>query len=150
MELARRKAAWIVPSIAEEEAVVIGSDTVVSVDGIILGKPTDTEDAKAMLRSLSGRAHEVYTGVSLAIKNASGTDYRTFYTCSQVCVMELSEAEIDAYVATGTCMDKAGAYGIQGEFGKFIEAFHGDYFTIVGLPMNELYKKLKENNIILV
>lgn len=134
----------------EENVLVIGSDTVVAVEGEILGKPSDEADAMRMIRLLSGRHHEVFTGVTLAFIEESKLRIDTFYTVSKVFVMEMSEEEIRSYVALGTCYDKAGAYAIQEEFGKYIERFEGDYYTIIGLPMNELYKKLKENNIILV
>ncbi len=130
--------------------LIIGSDTVVAVLDEILGKPSDREDAMRMIRLLSGRYHEVYTGVTLVMKDGSDTRIDTFYTVSKVFVMAMSEEEIASYVDLGTCYDKAGAYAIQEEFGKYIERFEGDYYTIIGLPMNELYKKLKENDIILV
>ncbi len=130
--------------------LIIGSDTVVAVEGEILGKPSDKEDALRMIRLLSGRHHEVYTGVTLVFKEGSETRIETFYTVSKVFVMAMSDEEIESYVDLGTCYDKAGAYAIQEEFGKYIERFEGDYYTIIGLPMNELYKKLKENDIILV
>ncbi len=149
-ELSYRKASWVIPQITEENAVIIGADTVVAIDDKILGKPIDFEDAKRMLRLLSGRSHEVYTGVTIGRKFGRNTDYQIFVKCSRVHVMALSEQEISAYVTKGSCLDKAGAYGIQGEFGKYIEGFEGDYYNIVGLPMNELYKKLKENNLIFV
>ena len=114
--------------------LVIGADTVVELDGRILGKPADAAAAAEMLRQLSGKRHRVHTGLAV-LKN--GTEIVDAVE-STVCFRELSEAEIAGYVATGEPLDKAGAYAIQGKASLFIEGIEGDYFNIVGLPLYRL------------
>lgn len=131
---------------ASPDDVVIAADTVVVADGEILGKPHDAADAKRMLRALSGRSHWVYTGVTVSrdgsiLSDAEGTQVR-FRT--------LTDAEIDAYIATGEPMDKAGAYGIQGRAALFAEGIDGDYFNVVGLPLCRLGEMLKELGVALM
>ena len=130
----------------KEDILVIGSDTVVSVDGEILGKPTDREDAVRMLSMLSGRSHEVYTGVTLLyFCQATGqVTVKCFYEMTKVNFYEMSEAEIAAYVDSRDPMDKAGAYGIQGYCARYIRGIEGDYNTVVGLPVGRLYQEGKE------
>ena len=128
------------------DAVVIGADTVVAVDGKILGKPKDREDAARMLRLLSGRTHEVYTGVT--VLSPQGEDVRAEKTA--VRFKPLSEREIAAYIATGEPMDKAGAYGAQGIASLLIEGMEGDYFNVVGLPLCTLGKMLEKLGVILL
>ncbi|MGI6079525.1 MAG: Maf family protein [Candidatus Avilachnospira sp.] len=118
---------------------VIGADTIVLYAGKILGKPSDKEEAKSMLRLLSGRKHEVITGVSIISEKKS----LSFSESCEVEFYELSDEEIDAYIATGEPMDKAGAYGIQGDGALLVKAIHGDYYTVMGLPIAELSRKLK-------
>lgn len=118
--------------------IVIGADTVVAVDGRILGKPSDRLQAAEMLRSLSGRYHSVFTGVTI-IKPEKTV---TFSVETRVKFFDLSEAEINNYTATGECDDKAGAYGIQGKGSLFVEKIDGDYFNVVGLPISKLNKYL--------
>lgn len=118
--------------------IVIGADTVVSVDGRILGKPIDEKDAFDMLKRLSGREHTVYTGVTLA----KGEEISTFSVATKVYFYELSDEEILEYIKSGEPMDKAGAYGIQGKGSVFIEKIDGDYFNVVGLPVSRLKKEL--------
>ncbi len=123
---------------AHPEALVIGADTVVEVDGLILGKPHDEADARRMLRLLSGREHRVYTGVSLVrygVYPTVGSYSDTRMAMTRVFFRELTDAEIDSYVATGEPMDKAGAYGYQGRAGLYVERIEGDYYNVVGLPM---------------
>ncbi len=138
--------------IAEKTAdgLIIGSDTVVAIDGKILGKPASREEAIEMIRSLSGRTHEVYTGVTL-IERANGRTVRTetFSEKADVKVMTLSEDEIEGYVDRGESMDKAGAYGIQGYFSVFIEEIKGEYATVLGLPVAGLYRRLRSKGGIL-
>jgi nucleoside triphosphate pyrophosphatase len=110
---------------------VLGADTTVTLDGAILGKPADAEDAARMLRLLSGRTHRVITGV--ALKAAQGTEVAAEVTA--VRFLTLSEEEIAAYVATGEPMDKAGGYGIQGRAARWIPRIEGCYFNVVGLPL---------------
>lgn len=122
---------------------VIGADTVVALDGVILGKPLDQADAARMLRMLSGRSHHVYTGVTLHGMADGKECIRTFSEESTVHVDPLTEEEIAGYIASGEPMDKAGAYGIQGAFMKFVRGIEGDYFNIVGLPVRRVYRELK-------
>lgn len=126
---------------ADSDLLVIGSDTVVYNDGKVLGKPADEEDAKKMIRSLAGKKHQVYTGVCL-IKNFKDTSVKTFSVKTDVYVDDISDKEIELYVATGDPLDKAGSYGIQGVFSKHIRKIDGDYFNVVGLPVNEIYRQL--------
>ncbi len=149
-ELSFRKAKQVVENLMEDVAAVIGSDTVVAKENHILGKPVDREHARKMIQLLSGGEHQVHTGVTIAIRDKGTLWFETFSTVSRVYVMEMSDEEIEDYLSEEEYADKAGAYAIQGRFGRFIEGFSGDYYTVVGLPMNELYKKLKEKEIILV
>lgn len=112
---------------------VIGSDTVVVLDGEIFGKPKNTDDAKTMLRRLSGRKHFVYTGVAVAEK---GT-VRSFVQKTEVEFYELSDETIESYVETSEPMDKAGAYGIQGKGSVLVKGIVGDYFNVMGFPVAE-------------
>ena len=126
------------------QIVVIGADTVVACDGQILGKPRDREDAERMLDMLSGRVHHVYTGVTLC-GIADGKEKEiTFSEESAVHVAKLSREEIWSYIDSCEPMDKAGAYGIQGSFMKYVTGIEGDYFNIVGLPVCHLYQALKQ------
>jgi len=133
--LARGKAA----AVSRDGAAVIGADTEVFLDGRILGKPREAEEAKAMLRRLSGRAHDVFTGVAVGYgrKVASGVE-RT-----RVKFRPLTDETIAAYVATGEPMDKAGAYGIQGYGAVLVERIDGDYFTVMGLGLGLLTELLR-------
>ena len=135
----------------ENELLVIGADTIVYNDGKVLGKPKDEEDAKKMIRSLAGKKHQVYTGVCLISNGkvdsdeASGMDdlvVQKFYSKTDVYVDDITDKEIADYVATGDPLDKAGSYGIQGVFSKHIRKIDGDYFNVVGLPVNETYRHL--------
>lgn len=137
MELARRKAHAV--SARFPDKVVLGADTVVVLDGRVLGKPTDENDAFRMLSALSGRKHEVITGVALCYN----TDCRTFYRQATVEFSPLTSTEIREYIATGEPMDKAGSYGIQEQGARFVRHIDGDYFAIVGLPVHDLYQQLK-------
>ncbi|RIW37771.1 septum formation inhibitor Maf [Bacillus salacetis] len=138
MELAERKAV----SIAAENpgSFVIGSDTVVVFNGEILGKPSDSDHAKEMLRMLSGKTHFVYTGVAI-VKDQTE---KMFYKKTEVTFWELTEEEIDMYAASGEPLDKAGGYGIQGLGAFLVKEISGDYFSVVGLPVSHVYRSLKE------
>lgn len=120
--------------------VVIGSDTVVSSEGRILGKPRDREEAIAMLRSIQGKSHTVYTGVTLLC----GTHRRSFAEETLVEVYPMTEEEIAAYADSGDSLDKAGAYGIQGQFAAYIKGIKGSYPNVMGLPIGRLYQELKQ------
>ncbi len=131
---------------AEPGTIVIGSDTVVALDGEILGKPHTADNAVVMLKRLEGRTHQVYTGVSIVIKGAAddGGDYIiSFAEETEVHVYPMTEEEILAYVATGDPLDKAGAYGIQGIFAKHVQGISGCFYNVMGLPIGRLYQELK-------
>jgi len=116
---------------------IVGADTVVAFEKEILGKPKDKEDAKRMLRLLSGNVHQVYTGVTLIYSNANGEiKYYTFSEKTDVKVESLDEMQIEEYIETGEPMDKAGAYAIQGIFGKYILGYSGEYNNVVGFPID--------------
>lgn len=137
MELARVKACSVLKK--NPDALVIGSDTIVAVGEHVLGKPASRDEACAMLRLLSGRSHFVYTGVCLA---ANGR-LEQFYRRTEVFFFTLSEREIAAYVDTGEPFDKAGGYGIQGYGSLLCSHIEGDFFTVVGLPVSLLSRKLE-------
>jgi len=126
----------------EREALVIGADTVVVFENNIVTKPKDAMDAKRILSMLSGKWHSVLTGVTVMHTKTAKSE--TFYTESRVHFLPLTEAQIEAYVNTGEPLDKAGAYGIQGKGGLFIDKIDGDYFNIVGLPISKLNTVLKQ------
>ena len=124
-----------------EDEVVLGADTIVVLDDKILGKPKDREDAFNMLRSLSGRVHSVFTGVCAISDKGS----MTFAEETKVEFYPLTDEEINTYIDSNDCYDKAGAYGIQGLASKFIRGINGDYFNVVGLPISSVYKKILKN-----
>ena len=139
--LAREKAL----AIAQKwpKAVVLGADTVVVIDGKLLGKPTDATDAVRMLRLLSGREHHVITGVCLAMNDAQWVSSAT----TLVTMSEITDKEIADYVATGEPLDKAGAYAIQGIASRWIPRIDGDYSNVVGLPVALVYRMLRQAGI---
>lgn len=137
-KLSHRKAEHILKS--HPDCVVIGSDTVVAVNGKILGKPECDEEAAEMLRMLSGNTHQVITGLCVLSTEKEFLDV----SVSDVTFAEMSEEEIAEYIATGECSDKAGAYGIQGYGARYITEIRGDYYAIMGLPVNMVYEALKE------
>lgn len=120
-------------------AVCIGSDTMVTIDGLRLGKPKDADEAASMLRRLRGRTHEVLTG--LAVLTPDGGAH-TLHTCTRVTFRDFAEDELVAYLATGEPLDKAGAYGIQGLGGLLVAGIQGDYHNVVGLPVCRLGRML--------
>ena len=124
------------------EKIIIGADTVVALDNKILLKPKDDEDAFNMLKSLSGRAHSVYTGI--CVVNSHTAKSCIAYEKTDVYFKNLCDDEIKRYIQTGESADKAGAYGIQGLGSLFIEKINGDYFNVVGLPVCRLAKILKD------
>lgn len=124
--------------------LVIGADTIVACGDTVLGKPSDGEDAARMLRLLSGRSHEVYTGVAMLYHEGDApVSARVFHEAATVHFAPMSEAEIQEYVATGDPLDKAGAYGIQGFCARYITGIEGDYNNVVGLPVCRLYQEAK-------
>jgi nucleoside triphosphate pyrophosphatase len=124
------------------DAWVLGADTIVVQDGIVLGKPRDDADAAGMLRQLSGHAHEVWTGVAI-LRTADG---RVFLGAERTRVWfdELTEATVELLVRSGECHDKAGAYGIQGLAGLFVSRIDGDYYNVMGLPLARLRRLCME------
>jgi septum formation protein len=139
-ELATLKAADVLSR--HPNAIVIGSDTVVVVDGEVLGKPVNAEDGKAMLRKLSGRKHQVITAVAI-LTDSSKT---IFHSKAEVEFYPLDEAWIESYIASGSPLDKAGAYGIQDRGALMVKAIKGDFYTIMGLPIarvNQVLRTLK-------
>ena len=130
---AKARASW------QPAEVTLGADTVVTLDGLLLGKPDDQGDACRILRLLSGRTHCVLTGICLY----DGTNARTALETTTVEFLELTDDEIYAYVAGGEPLDKAGAYGIQGEASKFVKRIDGCYFNVVGLPLAMVYSFIR-------
>ena len=123
----------------DHDELVVAADTIVwEEDGDVLGKPADADEARAMLRTLSGRAHHVSTGVCLV----EGQRERSFVDTTDVRFFDLTDAEIDAYVATGDPLDKAGAYGYQSLGCTLVEGIRGDYYNVVGLPIARLVREL--------
>lgn len=151
--LSERKAAAVAEEIkrqgfAEESVLLVGADTMVAIDGKKLGKPKDEKGAEEMLEELSGRTHQVYTGVTLIRlrKAENGSilqESRTFSEGTDVSFYPLTKEEIRSYIATGEPMDKAGAYGIKGKAAVFVKEIKGDYNNVVGLPIARLYQELK-------
>ena len=131
--LSRQKAREVAAGAGPDD-VIVAADTVVAADGRILGKPRDEADARAMLTLLSGRTHAVYTGFTVRRGGREVTGHET----TEVVFRPLTGEEIDAYVATGEPMDKAGAYGIQGRGCVLVERICGDYFNVMGLPVCRL------------
>jgi len=123
----------------QPDAFVLGADTAVFVDGAVLGKPADDAEARAMLRLLSGRAHEVLTGVALVSNGRVTSDVAR----TQVWFASLTDDEIAAYVATGEPRDKAGAYAVQGQASRFVVRIDGSYTNVVGLPVALVYRMLE-------
>lgn len=141
MELSRQKAEEIAAA-QTEDCIIIGADTVVARGEEIMGKPKDAADAKQMLRSIADDCHQVYTGVTL-IRTGAHPQSVTFQEKTDVCLYPISDAELDAYIASGDPMDKAGAYGIQGDFAIYVKRIAGDYYNVVGLPIGRVYQELK-------
>ena len=156
MELSKQKAEEIAAMVSTfgdshkdittpSDILVIGADTVVAYDGKILGKPADEADARKTLRMLSGNTHSVFTGVTLVLIDKSGRAGEiVFYEKTDVKMHEISEVEIERYIASGEPMDKAGSYGIQGKGAIYIEKIDGDYNNVVGLPITRIYQELKK------
>ncbi len=142
MDMAVEKARTI--AVTLERAIVLAADTIVVLDGKILGKPDDSTQAKKMLQSLSNRMHEVITGYS--IFDRPSDNVITNYELTRVWFRELEPEEIENYVASGSPLDKAGAYGIQDDFGAvFVSRIEGCYYNVVGLPLAKVYTDLKRS-----
>ena len=146
LELSRRKAEAVAALLqngqSDEDTCVIAADTLVAIDGEVLGKPADRKESYDMIARISGREHQVYTGVTLIKLPEGKTD--SFYEGTDVYVKALTAEEIQAYVDTGEGDDKAGAYAIQGIFAKHIDHYAGDYDNVVGLPAAALKKHLEQ------
>jgi septum formation protein len=125
-----------------DKTLILGADTVVVVDADILGKPASQDDARSMLRRISGRVHEVHTG--LALVRTPGTMQRVVEEITRVHFASLAAQEIEDYIATGEPFDKAGAYGIQGIGGRYVTRIEGCYFNVMGLPLARLWSLLRE------
>lgn len=139
-QLSRRKAAAVAAEVNDPDALIIAADTVVALDGAILGKPADRDDAFRMLSALSGVRHHVYTGVTVM----QGERVLTRHEGTRVDFRPLTAEEIECYLAAGESMDKAGAYGIQGCGCLLVEGICGDYYNVMGLPIVRLAGMLKE------
>lgn len=140
--LAKRKSEVVALRYPDDN--IIGADTVVALEGKIFGKPSDHDEAAEMLRTLSGRTHEVYTGICIWHKGNADC----FSQVAKVTFAEMDEQEIADYVASNEPHDKAGAYGIQGLGARFITRIEGDYYTVMGLPVQALYQALRQKGLL--
>ena len=147
MELSEGKAGDVfesLPEMEKENSLVIGADTIVAFKGRIMGKPDSRENAQEILSCLQGGIHQVYTGVTLIWQGGK----RSFYEKTDVVMYPMSMEEIKEYVDTGEPMDKAGAYGIQGQGAAYIKEIRGDYNNVVGLPIGRLYQEMKKQKLL--
>ena len=147
--LAKDKALCVASEHAHAGEIVVAADTIVTIDGVILGKPADAQDAKRMLRLLSGRTHQVATGVCVARANAAGDAaepvLQNFVEVTDVTFYALDEDTIEAYARSGEPLDKAGAYGIQGKGGRMlVEKIDGDFYNVVGLPIARVARTIRD------
>ncbi|MGE5629070.1 MAG: Maf-like protein [Solirubrobacterales bacterium] len=140
MDLSHGKAFAVAENI-KEPSLIVGCDTLVALEGAILGKPLDYNNAFQMLKMLSGKTHQVYSGITI-INTETNKTIKDF-VLTNVKFSELTDEEIKRYINTGEPMDKAGAYGIQGFGGVFVEEIHGCYYNVVGLPLNKLKNMLQ-------
>ena len=152
LDLSSHKAHAVFDDIAERsekgDFAVLGADTIVVIDGEIIGKPQDDEDARQILNKLSGRTHEVFTGICILVRKDGKTREKTFCERTAVTMYPITDAELDAYLSSGEHMDKAGAYAIQGLAVKFVRKVTGDYSNIVGLPIARVYHELSKLNVL--
>lgn len=164
-ELSRMKALDIKEQLTnQKDYLIIGADTIVAFQGMKFGKPKDAADARRMLKLLQGNTHQVYTGVTFVYDEGSSAEegsftdglrkreparIHTFYAVTDVVMVPMTDAEIEAYVQTGEPMDKAGAYAIQGRCAVYIKEIHGEYNNVVGFPIAKTMKEIKELGIIL-
>jgi septum formation protein len=145
IELARAKAVDVIKKNNIEEGFVIGADTVVILDGAVIGKPADDADARNILTSLSGKTHVVRTAIVVA--DVLGENGETHIEETKVTFFDLSPEDIQWYLATEEQRDKAGAYGIQGQGGLLVKSIEGDYYNIVGLPIAPLWRLLRDRGL---
>ncbi|CUX32289.1 Maf family protein [Clostridium sp. C105KSO13] len=144
-ELSLMKAENVASEQDARNMIVIGADTIVVQDNKILGKPKDENEAYYMLKSLQGRAHQVFTGVAILDYDSSGSSRITSHAEeTKVYVHEMEDEEIQRYIRSKEPMDKAGAYGIQGKFAAYIDKIEGNYYNVVGLPVSYVYQKVKK------
>ena len=142
MELSQQKAGEIAEK-QTEDCIIIGADTIVAKGETVMGKPKDAQDAYRMLDMISDDCHQVYTGVTI-IRTGTETETVTFAEKTDVSLYPISEKDIRAYIESGDPMDKAGAYGIQGDFAIHVKGIEGDYYNVVGLPIGRVYQELKK------
>ena len=147
--LAKDKALCVASEHAHAGEIVVAADTIVTIDGVLLGKPADAQDAKRMLRLLSGRTHQVATGVCVARANAAGDAaepvLQNFVEVTDVTFYALDEDTIEEYAQSGEPLDKAGAYGIQGKGGRMlVEKIDGDFYNVVGLPIARVARTIRD------
>ena len=138
-DLACQKASAVFSQFPDQ--IVLGADTIVTIDGLVLGKPKDPDHAYFMLKQLSGRTHQVITGVSIMFPGSSGK-HQTFHHSSSVSFHPLSDTEIKEYIRTNEPLDKAGSYGVQGKGALFIEKIDGDFYSVMGLPVSMVHRTL--------
>lgn len=143
LRFAKAKARDVLQKV-DSGTIVLGADTVVACDGTILGKPGTKENAFKILKLLQNRSHEVYTGVSILQKQGNTIKESSFVEETKVCFAAMSDQDILDYIETGDCMDKAGAYGIQGVCAAYITGIVGDYNNVVGLPVGRVYRELRK------
>lgn len=150
MDLAMQKALDVSKNFfdAPSDSLIIGADTIVFHEDMILGKPKDINDARRMITSLSGKSHFVYTGICLVHTRNGTQNVYPAYARTKVHVTSLTEEEITEYITTSEPYDKAGGYAIQGYFSRYVSGIEGDYFNVVGLPIQLLYEELKLHNLI--
>lgn len=131
-----------------KDFLVIGADTIVCYNGEILGKPEDESEAFDMLKLLSDRTHQVYTGIAILYRTNGTKQTSFFHERTDVTFYPTNDYELKEYIESKDCLDKAGSYGIQGPFAKHIKSIHGDYYNVVGLPISRLYQELKKLGIV--
>lgn len=146
-ELALQKAQDVHKNYGKENTIILGADTVVAYEDEILGKPKDEKDAFRMINMLQNNSHSVYTGVALIMQNENSTKILNFAVETKVDVMAMSREQIESYLSTNEYKDKAGAYGIQGNFALYVEGIRGDYYNVVGLPIHAIYDALLQEGI---
>ena len=144
MRLSRGKMEEVLKRCDREEVLVLGADTVVALEGAVMGKPADERQARDMLQRIQGNTHQVYTGVALGMYRKGEKITSVFCQVTDVSVYPMDPREIDDYLALGEYKDKAGAYGIQGAFAAHIREIRGDYFNVVGLPVGRVWQEIKK------
>lgn len=140
MAIAKKKGLDVFSKYIDDQAVVLSADTIVVINDYILGKPKDKEDARLMLKMLQNNTHQVYTAVFIK----SNDNEQLFYEKTEVCISEITDEEIEEYISTTEPYDKAGGYAIQGIFSKYISKINGDYYNVMGLPINKVREALKQ------